>query len=88
MSGQVGADIEQLRELGHSLQQRTGDISNIRATVDSAVANTLWTGPARDRFVMDWEGSFTSVLNNLSEAFETAGSDCKRRAETLQQWGG
>ena len=88
MSGMWGGDVDQLNQLGHSLQQRTGDIGEITSTVDAALANTLWTGPARDRFESEWHGSFKSALANMSEAFTAAGSECKSRATALQQWGG
>ena len=88
MSGMWGGDVEQLTQLGHSLQLRTGDISEITSTVDNALANTLWTGPARDRFESEWHGSFKSALAKMTEAFEAAGNDVKRRAVGLQQWGG
>ena len=88
MSGMWGGDVDQLNQLGHSLQQRTGDIGEITSTVDAALANTLWTGPARDRFESEWHGSFKSALAKMSEAFTAAGSECKSRATALQQWGG
>ena len=88
MSGMWGGDVEQLTQLGHSLQLRTGDISEITSTVDNALANTLWTGPARDRFESEWHGSFKSALAKMTEAFQAAGDDVKRRAVGLQQWGG
>ena len=88
MSGMWGGDVDQLNQLGVSLQQRTGDIGAITATVDNALANTVWTGPARDRFESEWHGSFKSALARMTEAFEAAGTECKSRAASLQQWGG
>ena len=54
----------------------------------SALANTVWQGPARDRFESDWHASFEPALARMKEAFDAAGTECKSRAVALQQWGG
>ena len=45
-------------------------------TVDGVLNGTTWQGPARDRFVEDWNVSFKQALGSLNEAFGVAGTDC------------
>ena len=62
MSGMWGGDVDQLNQLGVSLQQRTGDIGAITATVDSALGQHDVDGPGPGRFESEWHGSFKSAL--------------------------
>ena len=85
MSVMYGANPEQLAALGTTLTQQIEAINAVIATVNSALHSTTWTGPAHDRFVEEWEGSFTGALKNLNQAFEMAGTDCKQRSAELQR---
>ena len=51
------------------------------STVDGVINGTTWQGPARDRFVDDWNTSLKSALGKLNEAFGIAGRDCSARAD-------
>ena len=70
MSGLIGGDVEQLQQLGDNLQLKQGNIDEIITAVQHALANTVWQGPARDRFENDWNSSFAPALGRLKEAFE------------------
>jgi len=85
MSGMYGANPEQLAGLGRTLTQQIEAIRGVMRTVDNALGSTVWSGPAHDRFVQEWEGSFTAALNNLNEAFAAAGNDCTHRSAELQR---
>ncbi|NQY58128.1 MAG: WXG100 family type VII secretion target [Ilumatobacteraceae bacterium] len=80
-----GANPEQLSQLGATLSRQIDAVETMRSAVDSAVANTVWHGPARDRFVEEWNGSFTQALTSLVEAFDLAGRDCVARADELRR---
>lgn len=80
-----GADPDQLQGLGSSLTNQIQSIDAVTQAVDGAIGNTLWTGPARDRFVEEWNGSFKSALGKLNEAFGAAGRECTVRAEELRR---
>lgn len=82
---QMGADTEQLAQLGRNLEHQIDAIGNITATVTAALGSTTWTGPARDRFEQEWNGTFRSALAKLSEAFGTAGRSCISRSVALDQ---
>jgi uncharacterized protein YukE len=85
MAGIIGADVEQLHQLGDQLRSKRGEIEGLVATVSSALASTAWQGPARDRFEGDWHSSFRPALTQLMEAFDSAGAECKTRAQALHE---
>lgn len=80
-----GANPEQLSNLGSSLNKQIDSITQVMSTVDSVLNGTTWQGPARERFVEDWNGSFKQALGKLNEAFGMAGKDCTARADELRR---
>lgn len=80
-----GANPEELNDLGLSLRRQIDVIAQMVSTVDSAINATTWKGPARDRFVDDWNVSFKQALGRLSDAFGMAGTDCSARSEELRR---
>lgn len=85
MSGIYGANPEQLEKLGTTLKRQIDSITGVMGTVGSALSGTTWTGPARDRFESEWNGSFRTALNRLNEAFDAAGQDCILRTQELRR---
>ena len=85
MSGLIGGDVGQLQALGNDLQLKQGNIDEIITAVRTALTNTVWQGPAHDRFESDWQSSFEPALGRLKEAFNAAGAECKSRAVALEQ---
>jgi uncharacterized protein YukE len=80
-----GANPEQLTNLGTTLTRQIDAITQMMTTVDGVLNGTTWQGPARDRFVEDWNGSFKQALNRLTEAFDTAGRACITRSDELRR---
>jgi uncharacterized protein YukE len=80
-----GANPEQLTHLGTTLGRQIDTIAQLVSTVDSVLHATTWQGPARERFVEDWNGSFKQVLGKLNEAFAVAGRDCIARSDELRR---
>lgn len=80
-----GANPEQLTHLGTTLGRQIDTIAQLVSTVDSVLHATTWQGPARERFVEDWNGSFKQVLGRLTEAFDVAGRDCIARSDELRR---
>ena len=80
-----GANPEQLTHLGTTLNRQIDTIEQLMSTVDGVVNATTWQGPARERFVEDWNGSFKQALNRLTDAFGLAGRDCIARSEELRR---
>ncbi len=84
-AGIIGADVEQLHQLGDQLRTKPGEIEALIATVTNALANTAWQGPARDRFEGEWHSSFRPSLGRLMTAMDASGNECKSRATALHQ---
>ena len=80
-----GADPDQLSTLGTTLSRQIEVIGQLTSSVDGVLNGTVWQGPARERFVEEWNGSFKVALNRLNEAFEAAGRDCVARADELRR---
>ena len=80
-----GANPEQLTNLGNTLTRQMDSIAQVMSTVDGVINGTTWSGPARDRFVEDWNGSFKQALNKLNEAFDAAGRSCVTRSDELRR---
>ena len=80
-----GANPEQLSGLGRSMKLQKTSIDGVIGAVNSALAGTVWEGPARQQFESEWNTSFKGALNRLNEAFEAAGTDCINRSAELQR---
>ena len=80
-----GANPEQLTHLGSTLNRQIEAITSVMGSVDGVLGGTTWQGPARERFVEEWNGSFKQALNKLNEAFGMAGRDCIARSDELRR---
>ena len=80
-----GANPEQLSSLGRSMKQQRTAIDGVVGAVNSALAGTVWEGPARQQFESEWNISLKSALNRLNESFDVAGTDCINRSADLQR---
>ncbi len=80
-----GANVEQLTNLGTTLNRQIDTITQVMSTVDGVLNGTAWTGPAREQFVEDWNGSFKQALGRLNEAFGLAGRDCIALSDELRR---
>lgn len=80
-----GANPDELAALGRTLTAQIERVEAMIASVDGPLASTTWQGPAKERFVEEWQGDFKSALAKLTEAFGAAGDDCTRRADLLRQ---
>ncbi len=79
-----GANPDELHALGTTLRQQIAVGDGIVRSVDGPVGSIAWTGPARDRFVEEWNTGFRTALVRLTDAFEAAGADCIARADGLR----
>jgi uncharacterized protein YukE len=80
-----GANPEQLTHLGSTLNRQIDAITSVMGSVDGVLGGTTWQGPARERFVEEWNSSFKQALHKLNEAFGMAGKDCIARSDELRR---
>lgn len=85
LAGMIGADPDQLSNLGTTLARQRETVDGIVSLVSSSLAQTLWSGPARQAFESEWQSSFRLALTRLAEAFDVAGRDCHLRAQELRR---
>jgi hypothetical protein len=85
VGGMIGADPDQLSNLGATLSRQRDSVEAVVTTVAQSLAGTMWVGPARQSFENEWNTSFRTVLSKLSEAFDLAGRDCVVRADELRR---
>ena len=85
VGGMIGADPDQLSNLGATLSRQRDSVEAIVTAVTQSLSGTMWIGPARQSFETEWTTSFRTVLSKLSEAFDLAGRDCGVRADELRR---
>ena len=81
----VGADTQQLTQLGTTMRTQIETINGVISTVTTALGSTTWIGPARDQFENDWNTTFRNALNRLNDSFEAAGQSCISRSTELER---
>ncbi len=80
-----GANPEQLTSLGTTLTNQIDAVNGIVEHVNGVLENTLWQGPAKERFAELWHGEFRQTFESVKESLGAAGKDCRSRAEELRR---
>jgi hypothetical protein len=83
-----GMNVEEVKNLGHTLQTQADNIRNLVGQLDGLVNGTTWMGPDADQFKGQWwpehkqhllavseqlHGFGQSALNNASDQVGTSG---------------
>ena len=79
------ADPDALEGLGKTLKDQIDKVEQMIKDVDSPLNSIVWTGPAKDHFKTEWDGTFKTALTKLNTAFENAGTDCQNRAQGVRE---
>jgi len=87
-SGQVGAELGQLKALKKSFDANAQKSVDLMSSVRGQLESTWWKGPAADRFRQSWKGEFEPALKKLDAALKEAGTEVQRRHDALQAAGG
>ncbi len=66
----LGGDPQQMQHLAARFRDESRAVGELQGRVTAALGDTLWTGPAAQRFRQEWEGSFRQALARLQEALE------------------
>lgn len=70
MSAILGGDPQQMHQLASTFRAEAGAVEQLTARIGASLGNTVWTGPAADRFRQEWETSFRQGLARLQQALE------------------
>jgi uncharacterized protein YukE len=76
MTGTVGAELDTLRLLHTTFQQKAQEALDIKNNVDRGVHGTVWTGKYADDFRNAWQ-EYRRNLDNLQQALEGAANDVR-----------
>lgn len=85
MAGYWGANVEDLRGLGQTLQQKADEIRTTMNTLNSQVQGVTWEGPDAQQFKgSDWPAAQTQ-LNNVAQVLTDAGQKAQQNAQQQEQ---
>jgi hypothetical protein len=83
MSTMVGGNLEQLQALQHQFLTESQAVTELQTRITSTLNDTLWTGPASDRFREDWNGTFVPALARLHDALTTNAQVVSSRMQAI-----
>lgn len=72
MSNFTGMDIAGVRQLATSLNAKADEIDALRQQLTSQLGATQWVGNDRNQFTNDWNGQYTSALNQVAQGLRDA----------------
>ncbi|MBD8080573.1 hypothetical protein [Cellulosimicrobium arenosum] len=85
MAGLWGANVEELRGLGTTLQQKAEEIKTTMQTLNQQIQSVQWQGPDADQFKgNDWPAAQTQ-LNQVSQTLTDAGNKATQNAQAQEQ---
>lgn len=77
----LGANTEQLRNLGTQLQTGSNEIEKQNSMLTRMLDGTDWKGPDADRFRNEWKSNHATALAKVAQALEEAGKHASRNAQ-------
>lgn len=83
----IGGEIEQLAQLKSTFDRESQVIEELTTTLRSQLQNTMWEGPAAERFRSQWSSEYESNLRKLQAALQQCGAEIARRRDALMQAG-
>ncbi len=69
------ANPEELDALSKTIASQVDVVTTMISNVDTPLAGSSWIGPARDKFVGEWNDVFKPALNKLNESFGVASTN-------------
>lgn len=85
MSQKVGGELGSMQGLKRSLESNATRATELKNAVRSQLGNTVWEGPAADRFREAWRNEFEPALTKLTESLVDASGEVQRRHDALER---
>ena len=76
--GQVAEDVDLLAT---EFETKATDLETLSTNISAKLAGTTWTGPDRDRFEADWEGSLSQSIVQVVQVLRSAGQLAAQNAQ-------
>lgn len=80
----VGGNLEQMAGLQQAFQRDAQSVTELQQRITAALGNTMWTGPAAQRFREEWSGTFVPALSQLRDALEQNATLVRNRSEAIR----
>jgi uncharacterized protein YukE len=80
MSNFTGMDINAVRQLAAAMRQKADEIDSLRQQLTNQLNNTQWVGNDRNQFTSDWNGMYTSSLNQVAQGLRDAATRADQNA--------
>ena len=81
----LGLDPTAVRQLASNLNNVANEIQNLASQLSNQLHNTAWTGPDREHFVGEWQGTHMSQLHTVIAALHEASQKATQNANQQEQ---
>jgi hypothetical protein len=81
MAEYIGQIPEEVDRLADEFEVRAGELEELKTRISGKLSGTTWTGPDRDRFEADWEGSLSQNVTQLVQQLRGAGQHAAANAQ-------
>jgi uncharacterized protein YukE len=81
----LGLDPTAVRQLASNLNNVASEIQNLASQLTNQLQNTAWTGPDREQFVGEWQGTHMSQLHTVINALQDASQKATQNATQQEQ---
>ncbi len=81
MTAFTGMDIPAVRQLAAQLNQKADEIDRLRQQLTSQLNSTQWVRNDRNQFANDWNGQYSTALNQVAQGLRDASTRANRNAD-------
>lgn len=85
---QLGADVEQLDALSRRFRENAEQLRTMTRQLGSQVHAAWWQGADADRFRGDWDGTYSSQLEQVAARLEETSQSVASQASQQRQASG
>lgn len=82
---QLGADVEQLDALSRRFRDSAEQLRTLTRQLGSQVHQAWWQGQDADRFRSDWDGTFSSQLQQVATRLDETAQSVTAQANQQRQ---
>ncbi|WP_104082184.1 hypothetical protein [Cryobacterium sp. Y11] len=84
MAGKYGADVEQLRQLAHSMSTASDRLERDRLTVGHQIKISAWVGPFAATFKAQWESEHSLHVASVARVLEENATQLRKNADAQE----